>query len=187
MLRLTRLLTAAGIVLLFVTHLWFRGSGSGQSRLVATFLDLGHAGEEVRHAPSAVVSDGSTGKAVPAAAGACLGSGANIFDQLELNGAARTLWGCVDRSRVQTVMLTFGSKSMSDFVMNWMEHVRRLGADAGPYLVRSLPLSAYAGGATACHPAHAARSSLCGAACLRARLTPASGSRKTGCLTVRFR
>jgi hypothetical protein len=139
MLRLTRLLTAAGIVLLFVTHLSFRG---GQSTSVATVIGLTNS-EQVHHATTAVLADRpgtahgrSTGMTAAARAGACPGSGTDIFDQLELNGAARRLWGCVDRSRVQAVMLTFGSKSMSDFLINWVEHVRRLGVNAGPYLVR---------------------------------------------------
>ena len=48
------------------------------------------------------------------------------------------LWGCWGSSEggVAAVMLTFGSHSMADFLLNWVEHVKKLGQRL--YLVGAL-------------------------------------------------
>jgi len=62
------------------------------------------------------------------------------FDSLKLNAAARELWGCWgSEGGVAAVMLTFGSGSMTDFLLNWIEHVKRLGPEVSRlYLVGAL-------------------------------------------------
>ena len=42
------------------------------------------------------------------------------FPKLRLNGPAQKLWRCTDG--VPAVMLTFGSNSMADFLLNWVDH-----------------------------------------------------------------
>ena len=56
------------------------------------------------------------------------------FPKLRLNGPAQKLWRCTDG--VPAVMLTFGSNSMADFLLNWVDHVRALGERL--YLVGAL-------------------------------------------------
>jgi len=140
MLRSTRLLIGAGIVLLFVTQLSFRGSRSVPAAEATRPLDLSNAARKPAAAAASPASATSPRARVAPTRGAaaCAGGTTGLFSELDLNGAARDLWGCIDRSRVQAVMLTFGSKSMSDFLLNWVEHVRRLGTEAGPYLVGAL-------------------------------------------------
>ena len=63
--------------------------------------------------------------------------GGITFESLQLNQAAQELWGCWGNgSDVPAVMLTFGSHSMADFLLNWLEHVKRL--DQRLYLVGAL-------------------------------------------------
>lgn len=65
--------------------------------------------------------------------------GGITFESLQLNAAAQELWGCWGNgteSGVAAVMLTFGSHSMADFLLNWVEHVKRLGQRL--YLVGAL-------------------------------------------------
>ncbi|KAL1523586.1 hypothetical protein AB1Y20_018522 [Prymnesium parvum] len=67
----------------------------------------------------------------------CPPGSAVSFKNLELNAAGRELWRCLGiPGGPRTVMLTFGSKSMSEFMLNWVEHVRRLGQKL--YLVGAL-------------------------------------------------
>ena len=85
------------------------------------------------------------GRAVSPAATATPGTthakcgGGITFESLQLNQVAQELWGCWGNrsdSGVAAVMLTFGSHSMADFLLNWVEHVRRLGQRL--YLVGAL-------------------------------------------------
>ena len=75
--------------------------------------------------------------APPSAEAKCVGGGIK-FDSLQLNAKAQELWGCwgSGSEHVAAVMLTFGSGSMSDFLLNWEEHVKRLGQRL--YLVGAL-------------------------------------------------
>ena len=85
------------------------------------------------------------GRAVSPAATATPGTthakcgGGITFESLQLNQVAQELWGCWGNrsdSGVAAVMLTFGSHSMADFLLNWLEHVKRLGQRL--YLVGAL-------------------------------------------------
>ena len=59
------------------------------------------------------------------------------FAHLQLNEPAQKLWGCAfSTASVRAVFLTFGSHSMADFLLNWVEHVKRL--DQKLYLVGAL-------------------------------------------------
>ena len=60
------------------------------------------------------------------------------FQHLQLNAPAQKLWGCwtPGAESVRAVFLTFGSHSMADFLLNWVEHVKRL--DQRLYLVGAL-------------------------------------------------
>jgi len=143
--RSGRLLTAAGLVLLFVTQVAFRRSSTaGHLTALQPGVAAGAGGSGRRR--SAEASPSAAAAAAPAAARGEVGvakrarcEGPAPFPELQLNGAARELWGCGRGSSSQgTAMLTFGSGSMSDFLLNWVEHVRRLGDAAGPYLVGAL-------------------------------------------------
>ena len=58
------------------------------------------------------------------------------FQHLQLNAPAQKLWGCAPPEGLKGVFLTFGSHSMADFLLNWVEHVKRL--DQRLYLVGAL-------------------------------------------------
>ena len=63
-------------------------------------------------------------------------TGAVHFSELNLNAAARRQWACARSAAVPAVMLTFGSRSMADFLRNWVAHVRKQGITL--YLVGAL-------------------------------------------------
>lgn len=80
--------------------------------------------------------------AAPAASGAAAsscgdGGSSPLFEHLQLNEHARKLWACsASSSAPPLVMLTFGSNSMKDFLLNWVAHVKRL--EQKLYLVGAL-------------------------------------------------
>ena len=97
-------------------------------------VTLGTPGSPAEPPHVRAVSPAAT--ATPGTTHATCGGGIT-FESLQLNQAAQELWGCWGNgSDVPAVMLTFGSHSMADFLLNWLEHVKRL--DQRLYLVGAL-------------------------------------------------
>ena len=137
------ILVAAALLLSVIAQMVLRSAPGGYRRAAVTTTAVTEFNSPSVSFPRATISglsplESSLPPPPPPAVVATRCTEGPRFEHLQLNSHAKIMWSCwkPGADSVRAVFLTFGSNSMKDFLLNWVEHVKKL--DQRLYLVGAL-------------------------------------------------